>query len=90
MWFHTKNIPGSHTNLITENREPTDTALEQAAILAAFHSKAADSAQDPVDYAQVRHVHKPQGAKPGMVIYDHYQTVYVTPNEDFCKKLKKV
>jgi len=90
IWFHTKNIPGSHTVLFTQNREPTVTALKEAAMLAAFHSKAADSAQVPVDYAQVRFVHKPQGAKPGMVIYDHYQTVYVTPDEEICKKLKKL
>jgi len=35
-----------------------------------------------VDYALIRHVKKPQGAKPGMVIYDHYKTLYVTPREE--------
>ncbi|MDD6174972.1 MAG: NFACT RNA binding domain-containing protein [Firmicutes bacterium] len=90
IWFHTKNIPGSHTILLMQNRQPTDTALHEAAMLAAFHSKAADSAQVPVDWTQVRYVHKPQGAKPGMVIYDHYQTIYVTPDEEICRKLKKI
>ncbi len=90
VWFHTKNIPGSHTILFTQNRQPSETALKEAALMAAFHSKAAGSSQVPVDYTQVRHVHKPQGAKPGMVIYDHYQTVYVTPDEEICKRLKKV
>jgi predicted ribosome quality control (RQC) complex YloA/Tae2 family protein len=40
-----------------------------------------------VDYTQVRHVHKPQGAKPGMVIYDHYTTAYVTPDEKMVERL---
>lgn len=79
IWFHTKSIPGSHTILVTDGREPTDAALQDAARLAAQHSKGRTSSQVPVDYAQVRHVHKPAGAKPGMVIYENYHTLYVTP-----------
>ena len=79
IWFHTKNIPGSHTVLVTGGRQPTETAMEEAALLAARHSKAKDSAQVPVDYTQIRHVSKPQGAKPGMVIYVNYKTMYVNP-----------
>ncbi len=79
IWFHTKNIPGSHTVLVTNGREPTETAMEEAAKLAAQHSRAKDSSQVPVDYTQVRNVSKPQGAKPGMVIYVRYKTMYVTP-----------
>lgn len=90
IWFHTKNIPGSHTILFTQNRQPTETALREAALLAAFHSRATNSSQVPVDYTQVRNVHKPQGAKPGMVIYDRNQTIYVTPEEKICEKLKKI
>ena len=89
IWFHVKNIPGSHTILVTEGKEPDDQSLLEAAILAALHSKAAQSAQVPVDYTQVRNVHKPQGAKPGMVIYDHYQTIYVNPDEKLAERLKK-
>lgn len=81
IWFHTKNIPGSHTVLITQGRQPTETAMEQAAQLAAFHSRAKDSSQVPVDYTQIRHVSKPAGAKPGMVVYVQYKTVFVTPGE---------
>ncbi len=81
IWFHTKNIPGSHTVLVTEGREPTAQAMEEAAVLAARHSKAKDSAQVPVDYTQVRHVSKPQGARPGMVIYVNYKTVFVNPSQ---------
>ena len=81
IWFHTKNIPGSHTVLVTEGRAPTPQAMEKAAKLAAEHSKAKDSAQVPVDYTQVRHVSKPQEAQPGMVIYINYKTVFVAPQE---------
>ena len=81
IWFHTKNIPGSHTVLVTQGREPTETAMEEAALLAAQHSRAKDSSQVPVDYTQIRYVSKPQGAKPGMVIYVKYKTLYVTPGE---------
>lgn len=86
-WFHVKNIPGSHTILVTNGAEPTEQAITEAAQLAAYHSKAAASAQVPVDYTRVRHVHKPQGAKPGMVIYDHYRTAYVTPSEELVHRL---
>ena len=81
IWFHTKNIPGSHTVLVTQGRQPTETAMVQAAQLAALHSRAKDSSQVPVDYTQIRHVSKPAGAKPGMVIYVQYKTVFVTPGE---------
>lgn len=81
IWFHTKNIPGSHTILVTDGRTPTESALLDAARLAAAHSKGKSSSQVPVDYTQVRHVHKPAGAKPGMVIYENYHTMYVTPEE---------
>ena len=67
IWFHTKNIPGSHTVLVTDGKAPTETAMEEAAVLAAQHSRAKDSAQVPVDYTQIRYVSKPQGAKPGIV-----------------------
>ncbi len=81
IWFHTKNIPGSHTVLVTDGREPTEKAMEDAAVLAAVHSKAKDSSQIPVDFTQIRNVHKPIGAKPGMVNYFNYKTVYVNPEE---------
>lgn len=82
IWFHTKNIPGSHAVLVTDGKAPTETAMEEAAVLAAQHSRAKDSAQVPVDYTQIRYVSKPQGAKPGMVIYVQYKTVYVDPTTE--------
>lgn len=88
IWLHTQNIPGSHVILVTEGQEPTETALREAAVLAAFHSKARDSAQVPVDFTKVRFVKKPNGAKPGMVIFTNQQTLYVKPDEAFCRSLE--
>ncbi len=80
IWFHTKNIPGSHTIVRTKGSgEAPDTTLMQAAKIAAYYSKGKNSSQVPVDYTIVKNVKKPNGAKPGMVIYDKYNTVYVLP-----------
>lgn len=89
MWFHTKNVPGSHVIVFTEGTVPPDRTLEQAAMLAAYHSKAADSAQVPVDYTMVKNVKKPTGAKPGKVIYETYSTAYVTPDKLLVNRLRK-
>lgn len=87
LWLHTKDIPGSHVIIRTEGREVPNQTLEEAAILAAYHSKAKQSKQVPVDLTYVKHVHKPNGAKPGMVIYENQQTVFITPDEDVVAKL---
>ena len=79
LWFHTKDIPGSHTVIITEGREVPDTSIYEAAQIAAYFSKAKDSSKVPVDYTLIRRVNKPQGAKPGKVIYTDQHTLYVTP-----------
>lgn len=81
LWFHTKDIHGSHTviKLGLDKNVPRETILE-AASLAAYYSKARESSQVPVDYTNIRNVKKPNGAKPGMVIYEGYNTVYVTPS----------
>lgn len=89
MWFHTKNIPGAHVIVLAGGREVPERTLTQAAILAATHSKARDSAQVPVDYAPVRRVKKPAGAKPGMVIYEGYNTAYVKPDEALAERLQQ-
>ena len=82
LWFHTKQIHGSHTiiKLGIDKNVPDRTILE-AAQLAAYYSKARESSQVPVDYTKIKNVKKPNGAKPGMVIYDNYNTLYVTPKE---------
>lgn len=79
LWFHTKDIHGSHTILVLDGKEPTDKAITEAAQIAAYHSKAKLSNNVPVDYTQVKNVNKPNGAKPGMVIYLTNKTAYVTP-----------
>mgnify|MGYP003227310693 CR=1 FL=1 len=63
-------------------------AMTEAAEIAAWHSQARGSSQVPVDYSQVRNIKKPNGAKPGMVIYHTHQTAYVTPDEKKIEKLR--
>ena len=79
IWLHTKGIHGSHVIICTDGRPVSDTAILEAAQLAAYHSKARESSNVPVDYTLVKHVSKPAGAKPGMVIYVNNKTVYVDP-----------
>lgn len=90
IWLHTKDIPGSHVVIKTEAQTVPSSTLEEAAILAAYHSKAQHSSKVPVDYTLVKHVHKPNGAKPGMVIYENQQTVIVDPNEALVQKLREI
>lgn len=84
-WLHTKNYPGSHV-IIKGTDFGTETLLE-AANLAAWYSKAQAGSKVPVDYTQVRHVKKPKGARPGMVIYTTNKTVYVDPGMPRLKRL---
>ena len=88
IWLHTQKIHGSHVILKTGGMEPDDQSLTEAAMLAAWFSQAKDSAQVPVDYTPVKVVKKPAGAKPGFVIYNTYNTMYVTPDEETVKKLR--
>jgi len=81
IWFHTKDIHGSHAILkLDSNKDvPNSDVLVKCAEIAALHSKAKNSSNVPVDYCEVRYVKKPNGAKPGMVIYTHNHTLYVNP-----------
>ena len=81
MWFHTKDIHGSHAILILNNvtTSPSDEVLTKCAEITAQHSKARLSSNVPVDFCEVRYVKKPNGAKPGMVIYTNNSTLYVNP-----------
>jgi predicted ribosome quality control (RQC) complex YloA/Tae2 family protein len=81
IWLHAKDIPGSHVIIRANNAAVPNRTLEEAAALAAFNSKAGDSALVPVDYTLRRHVRKPSGAKPGMVIYVNQKTAFVRPKE---------
>ena len=89
IWMHTKNIPGSHV-IIKCNGEPSNQTLHEAAMLAAYYSRARGGANVPVDYTPRKYVKKPAGAKPGMVIYSTNRTAYVTPEEALIKTLRPV
>lgn len=80
IWLHTKDIPGSHVIIRNGESAPESTIIE-AALLAAYYSKAKHGENVPVDYALKRFVKKPSGAKPGMVIYTNNHTLYITPEE---------
>lgn len=79
LWFHTKDIPGSHVILFTEGQEPSEEDLFETAAIAAWHSKGNNSENVPVDYTRVKYVKKSAGSKPGMVIFTHNRTLYVDP-----------
>ncbi|MBQ7668875.1 MAG: NFACT family protein [Clostridia bacterium] len=79
IWLHAKNIPGSHTIIKTDNRDVPDDVILYAASFAAKHSKAKNSPKVDIDYTEVKNVKKIPGAKPGMVIYNNFKTVYVEP-----------
>lgn len=88
MWLHVQKHAGSHTVIIADKKELTETAIFEAACIAAYHSKAKDSSSVAVDYTLIKNVKKPVGAKPGKVIYNTYNTVYVTPQKELIEKLK--
>lgn len=85
LWFHTKDIPGSHIILKSGKEAVTPADIYAAASLAAYYSKARQSANVPVDYVRIRYVKKPSGAKPGKVIFTNNSTVYVDPKVPVAK-----
>ncbi|BCA85739.1 hypothetical protein EsVE80_12620 [Enterococcus saigonensis] len=86
-WLHTKDIPGSH--IIIKSSQPSENTILEAAELAAYFSKYRHSARVPVDLVQVKYIKKPNGAKPGYVIYENQKTYYITPESDIITRLKK-
>lgn len=86
IWLHTKDIPGSH--VVIHHPNPDEETLKEAAVLSAYFSKARQSSSVPVDYTEIRHVKKPNGSKPGFVIYFEQKTIYSTPDESVVMKLK--
>lgn len=78
IWFHTKDIPGSHVIMVTGGEEPSERDYTEAASVAAYYSKATNDLV-AVDYTAVKNIKKPQGAKPGFVIYKTNYTAYVKP-----------
>ena len=88
MWFHAKEIPGSH--VILKCQDISDDLLSEAAIIAAYYSKGKESSKIPVDYTLAKNLKKPNGAKPGMVIYHTNNTIYVNPKDYEKLKIKKL
>jgi len=88
IWMHTKDIPGSHVVIHTDT--PDEPTIREAANLAAYFSKARESGSVPVDYTQAKHVKKPNGSKPGFVIYFEQKTIFIDPDEAQIMNLTKL
>jgi predicted ribosome quality control (RQC) complex YloA/Tae2 family protein len=86
IWLHVQKMPGSH--VIIHDANPSDETLHIGAQLAAYYSKARQSANVPVDYLPAGKLRKPNGAKPGFVIFEGHQTLYVTPDEQLIASLR--
>lgn len=83
IWFHTKDIHGSHCILaLNGNNIPSNDILIKCAKIVAYHSKGKNSSNVPVDFCEVKFVKKPNKSKPGMVIYTHNKTLNVTPPKE--------
>ena len=87
IWLHTKDIPGSHVLITGAKGDVPDATLLEAAVIAATLSKARNSPKVAVDYTQRKNIRKPGGAKPGMVVYEGYNTIMVTPDKNLFDKL---
>lgn len=89
-WLHVQKMPGSHVIIDAQGKDVPDSTLEEAAILAAFYSKARNSNNVSVDYTQRKNVRKAKGAKAGMVIYKNFKTININPNIKLVREIKKV
>lgn len=87
-WFHVQDSAGSHVICETSGKEITDTAIHDCAVIAAYYSKARESSNVAVDYTLVKNIKKPNGSKPGFVVYDPYKTEFVTPTFEETESLK--
>ena len=90
LWFHVQKMPGSHVIVKAENRQVPENTLLEAALLAAYYSKGKYSTNVAVDYTERKNVKKPKDAKAGMVIYENFKTIFVTPAKEKIDKLKMV
>lgn len=89
IWLHAKEIPGSHVIIKNTGKEIPENTIQEAAMLAAYFSKTRGLIKTPIDYCPKRNVRKPKGSKPGMVIYDNYNTIYIESDEKKINSLKK-
>ena len=85
MWFHVKDMPGSHVIVKAQNLD--EYTIRLAAKMAAYYSKGKNSNSVPVNYTLVKTLKKPAGAKPGKVILDHYKTIYIDPDDTFFNEI---
>jgi predicted ribosome quality control (RQC) complex YloA/Tae2 family protein len=90
LWLHIQNQPGSHVIITKKNNSISDTSLEEAATLAAYYSKGKNSSNVAIDYTERKNVKKPKNAKTGMVIYENFNTIFVTPSKEQIEKMEKV
>ncbi len=81
IWLHAQKCPGSHVLLLSEGGEVPDDAIVEAAEIAAYYSSAREGTVVTVDYTDVKNIKKPNGAKPGFVVYYTYYSVNVKPKE---------
>ena len=91
LWFHVQKAPGSHVVVMSRGEDIPDATKQEAAELAVVYSsafKAGAAAKVAVDTTEVKNIWKANGAKPGMVLYEVYTTVYVTPREKLLDELK--
>ena len=88
MFLHVQKQPGSHVIIVSDNREISDKAIEEAAVIAAFYSSAAESSLVTVDYTPVKNLKKPVGAKAGFVIYHTYNSINVKPDKVAVERMK--
>lgn len=89
LWFHVQKAPGSHCVVMSRGENIPDTTKQEAAELAVLHSSQNGGAKVAVDTTEVKNIWKANGAKPGMVLYEVYTTVYVTPREGLEEQLKR-
>jgi len=88
MWFHVKDMPGSH--IVVHSEDLDEYTIRLASKMAAYFSKGKQSSSVPVNYTQIRTLKKPQGSKPGKVILNHYSTIYIDPDSDFFEEINKI
>ena len=88
LWLHIQKFHGTHVIICCAGAPVPDGTITEAAMLAAWYSQAREGQNVPVDVTQVRNLRKPNGAKPGMVVYDRHRTVIVTPDAALCERLR--
>lgn len=90
LWLHAKGIPGSHVIIRKKDKHEElfpDKTISEAAVIAAYHSRARNSGQIAVDYSEAKNIKKPGNSNPGMVNYFVYFSAYATADESLINKL---